>query len=124
MPGSLGTPGAASFILVVDSWPVMEWLKNREPAASGFQALVESAREGKQILLMSTINLSEIYYNCWNEWNEARAEDVLQVLERLPVHMLHPTQEDALAAARIKGRYKLAYADAFGAVLAMKFNAP
>jgi hypothetical protein len=93
MPGSLGTPASSSPILVVDSWPAMEWFKKRRPIADRFRLLIEEARVGGPILLMSSINLGEIYYNCWNAWDEARADEAL------------------------------AYADAFAAVLAMEFGA-
>ena len=70
MPGSLGGPEGLSSLLVIDSWPVMEWLKRRQPVSLLFRSLIETAQAGRRILLMSTINLGEIYYNCWNEWDE------------------------------------------------------
>jgi predicted nucleic acid-binding protein len=114
--------GNGTFVL--DSWPVMEWLKAREPLVNRFELWMEASRRGDIHLVLSTINLGEIYYNAWNEWSETRAEVALASLKALPILIIHPTEEDALSAARIKGRYKISYADAFAAVLALEFDAP
>ena len=124
MPGSSAGPGSIEQFLVVDSWPVMEWLKQREPVASAFRKIVAAAQNSDVTLLLSTINLGEIYYNSWNEWGQARAERILAEMSDLPIRLVHPTAEDALAAAKIKARFKLAYADAFAAILALEFQAP
>ncbi len=124
MPASLVGVAIDRSSLVLDSWPVMEWLKNRYPAADDFEDLLVSARLGRTTLLMSSINLGEIYYNCWNEWNEARADSMLERFPILPIRIVHPTQPDVMFAAWIKGRYKVSYADAFAAVLALEQQAP
>jgi len=92
----------------------MEWLKAREPTATYFDSLIDGARAGRVRLLMSTINFGEVYYSCWNWWDEARAEQLAAVVKALPVEIIHPTADDAFLAARIKGYYKGAYGDAFG----------
>jgi len=73
---------------------------------------------------MSTINLGEVYYNSAGEWGESRAEAIYAESLKLPIHFIHPVEEDVLAAARIKARYQCAYGDAFPAVLAMEFDCP
>jgi len=55
-------------LFVLDSWPVMEWLKAREPVATRFDELIDLANLGRAHLLMSTINLGEVYYLSWKEW--------------------------------------------------------
>ncbi len=124
MPESLGASSSGSIILIIDSWPLMEWLKNRHPAASHFNGRIELARSGQRTLLLSSISLGEMYYNSWKEWNQDRAEEVLAAIAKLPIHVIHPTESDVLAAARIKGRYQVSYADAFVALLAIQFAAP
>jgi predicted nucleic acid-binding protein len=114
--------GPQSPNLVVDSWPVMEWLKGREPVASRFRALLEAGRRGELRLLLSNINVGEIYYNCWREWGEARANEVLADWPTLPVQLVHPTEAAVLAAARVKAQYAISYADAFAVVLAIEFG--
>ncbi len=111
-----------SEILVLDSWPIMEWLKAREPSATRFDVLIERAKTGDIRLLMSSMNLGEVYYNSWGVWGESRAEAILADLDQLPIHIFHPKQEDAIAAARIKAVYQCSYADAFAVVLAKEFG--
>ena len=121
MPASLVR--SDNLTLVVDSWPVMEWLKKRQPTTNRFITILALAQAGEVTLLLSSINLGEIYYNCWNEWGKDRAEEVLLRLRKPPISIIHPNQEDVLAAARVKAQYKVSYADAFVAVLAIEFGA-
>ena len=50
-------------LLVIDSWPVLEWLRQREPSVSRFDLLLDSARSGDVLLIMSSVNLGQILYN-------------------------------------------------------------
>ncbi|MBI3696593.1 MAG: hypothetical protein HY238_17350, partial [Acidobacteria bacterium] len=47
---------------VLDAWAVMAWIKDEEPAASRVQALVEAAEARGLELLISMVNLGEVYY--------------------------------------------------------------
>src|ERR1019366_7685636 len=96
MPASSGGLATGRRAMVVDSWPVMEWLKDRQPIASQFLSLIEEARSLELELPISSINLGEIYYNCWNEWSEKRADEVLSDIFDLPIRLIHPTFEDTL----------------------------
>lgn len=42
-----GTP------LVLDAWPIMEWFRGREPAASAFSSLLTDAARGRISLSMN-----------------------------------------------------------------------
>jgi predicted nucleic acid-binding protein len=111
-------------ILVVDSWPALEWLKRRELGTTRFRQLLSRAQGSEATLLMSSINLGEIYYNCLIEWGEERADALLAEFRKLPLLIIHPREDDALAAARMKGRYRCSYADAFACILALEFSCP
>jgi predicted nucleic acid-binding protein len=100
----------------------MEWLKGRNPVADRVAVLLDGAKIGTDRLLMSSINLGEIYYNCWREWDEARADATLEMLRKHPIQVVHPTEEDVLEAARVKAQYAISYADAFAVVLAIEFG--
>ncbi len=101
----------------------MEWLKAREPTASYMDALIEDAKSNQCVLLMSTINQGEIFYLSCGLWGEARADSILSQLHVLPIEVVHPISRDVLSAARIKSRFKIAYADAFAAILGIEFGA-
>jgi predicted nucleic acid-binding protein len=107
-------------VLILDFWPIMEWLKDRNPVADRVALLLDSAKIGINRLLLSSINLGEIYYNCWKEWDEARADATLEMLRKHPIQVVHPTKEVVLRAARVKAQYAISYADAV--VLAIEFG--
>jgi ribonuclease VapC len=98
----------------------MEWFKSRQPVADRFEELIVSAERFEVRLLLSTINLGEVFYNCWNEWDEHRAHEAAEIVQQLPLQIVHPNREDVLAAARLKAKYKVAYADCFAAILAVE----
>jgi uncharacterized protein len=77
---------------------------------------------GELRLLVRDINVGEIYYNRWKEWGEARANEALADWPTLPIQVVHPTEADVLAAARVKAQYAISYADAFAVVLAVEFG--
>lgn len=63
--------------LVLDAWPVMEWLKGRRKAADYFELLIADANGSRVELFMSRINLGEIYYSTAKDWDTVRAERFL-----------------------------------------------
>lgn len=123
MSGNLVHFPRCNKIFVLDSWPLMEWLRHREPIASQMNEWMEAALEGRLGLILSTINLGEVYYNCWHLWGEQEAERIHSLLVLLPIQIRHPSEKDVVAAARLKARFKISYADAFTAVLAQEIGA-
>ena len=51
------------------------------------------------------------------------AEELLNRLPSLPIHLTLPDVQDVLAAAKLKAQYRISYADAFAAALAQRENA-
>jgi ribonuclease VapC len=51
------------------------------------------------------------------------AEDVIDLLDNYPLRLVESDRSLTLAAARFKGKYRLAYADCFAAALAVQHNA-
>lgn len=113
----------AATLLVLDSWPVMEWLKGREPVMTRFDELIHLAMMGEVQLLISNINFGEIYYNSCKEWGENRADEICEEFDGLPIRIVHPSAGGVLAAARVKARYNFPYADSFAVVLALDYGA-
>jgi ribonuclease VapC len=76
---------------------------------------------------MSVVNLGEVYYNAARRVDAAAseevAEEVLRRMLRLPVEFIEATAELTLEAARLKAKYRIAYADCFAASLANNLNA-
>lgn len=104
-------------IAVLDSWAVLRYLENAEPAATLVADLLDEARP-----LMSWINLGEVHYviRCARSEDDA-LETVRDLRDVLDVRL--PDERLVLDAARIKADHPMAFADAFGAALAVSEHA-
>ena len=101
---------------------MIAWLLDRG-AASKVQAIIQQADAGKLQLLMSWINVGEVYYIAAKRYGREKAEKFLYRLPSLPIRVVLPDESDIIAAARLKGSRRLAYADAFAAALALREGA-
>jgi len=109
---------------VLDSWAILEWIGGRQSASDLVAKLLAEAEEGRTRLLMSAINVGEVYYFLRKHHSEALAESWRESSPTLPVTVEVPTANDIWNAAALKGRFRIAYADAFAAALAQKYNCP
>ena len=99
--------------IVLDSWAVLRFLENVQPAANLVAALLDEQRP-----LMSWINLGEVHYVVRRAHGEGAAmETVRDLRDVLDVRL--PDERTVLDAARIKADHPMAFADAFGAALAI-----
>jgi uncharacterized protein len=108
---------------LLDSWAVLAYLKQEQPADSRVIALLEQAKQGAARLLMSIINLGEVYYSVGRLKGEDLAEQILADLRLLPVEILPVDEATVFTAARWKMCYPLSYADAFAAAAAEQHHA-
>jgi predicted nucleic acid-binding protein len=109
---------------VLDSWAILEWMSGRQPATPVVRELLTDAEEGRTRLLMSAINVGEVYYFLRKQHSEELAESWRETSRTLPATLEVPTFEDIWNAALLKARFAIAYADAFAAALAQKYNCP
>ena len=109
---------------VLDSWAILEWISGRPPASNLVGALLSEAAEDRVKLLMSAINVGEVYYFLRKHHSETLADFWRESSRTLPVTIEVPTAEDIWNAASLKARFPIAYADAFAAALAQKYNCP
>lgn len=99
--------------IVLDSWAVLRFLENTEPAASLVADLLDAERP-----LMSWINLGEVHYVIRRSSGEDRAIETVRDLRDV-IDVRLPDERMVLDAARLKADHPMAYADAFGAALAI-----
>jgi predicted nucleic acid-binding protein len=112
MPGS---------IKVVDSWALVAWIRD-EPAASLVEVLLGDAEAGTLTLLMSLINIAETFYIVAKR-SPRSAEEFLTRLPSLPIRVVAPSEDDIMAAARVKAAHPVAFGDAFAIALAQSNDA-
>jgi predicted nucleic acid-binding protein len=108
----------------LDSWPIVEWIKGRQPATDMVKGLLAEAEAGTARLFMSAINVGEVYYYVRKYQGEGLAKTWRESSRALPVTIEVPTMEEVWDAALLKGQYPIAYADAFAAALARKYRCP
>ena len=109
---------------IIDSWPILEWMAGRQPVRDIVRQLLREAEVGDIRLLMSAINVGEVYYFLRKNHGAAQAEDWRQTSPALPINVEVPTLAEIWNAALLKGRFPISYADAFAAALAQKYNCP
>jgi predicted nucleic acid-binding protein len=99
------------------------WLRDERPAADSVRATLQEADEENLQLSMSWINVGEVYYMLARKHDSKTAEIFLTRLPSLPIRLVLPEEEEIVAAAKLKSTYRISYADAFAAALAVKENA-
>lgn len=114
--GSSPGPRARPLRYCLDSWSVVEWLADREPAASRVDDILPRRP------VMSWINVGEVFYVVERREGRAAAVEVVDFL-RARVALDLPTPERVLEAAALKAGYAMSYADAFAVATALAYDA-
>ncbi len=108
---------------VLDAWALLAFLQGEQPAATRVRQVIEAAQNHSLRLMVSIINIGEVYYCVGRKYGQKEADEVLSILRLLPMDILPTDDEIVLAAARLKMVHVLAYADAFAAIAARKNDA-
>ena len=110
--------------LLLDSWPVLEWLKRRQPVAAEFRRLIEESLAGTTSLSMSRMNYGEVLYSIKKDFPENRIKQATEAFLEIPIKFY--SIDDALVdeAAELKSVYTVSYADAFAAALSLRLDIP
>lgn len=110
---------------VLDSFAVLAWMA-AEPAAPTVRQWLNRAGKAEARLYLSAVNAGEVYYRLARTGGEARADAFLSAMRRraFPWRLESVSQARVWRAARVKGRFALAYADAFAVALAAELGVP
>lgn len=107
---------------VLDSWAVAAWVRG-EPSAPKVRALLSAAETGTLDLIMSMVNVGEVYYLLAKQRARGEAEQFLDDVERVPVRIVGAPNDLILEAARWKSQYPISYADGFALATAVRERA-
>ena len=110
--------------LIFDSWPIVEWILDKEPVSSLVDTMLIEAEAGRLVLRMSAINVGEVFYFVRKQFSESLAEEWRTSSATLPIKIEVPTAGEIWDAANLKSKWPISYADAFAAALAMKYHCP
>ena len=100
---------------LLDSWALLAWLYQEKPAADRIEGLLHEAVELRVQLMLSVINLGEVYYIFGRARGAAAADKLVSHLKKLPIQMLPVDEDKVLAAGQYKMNHAISYADAFAA---------
>ncbi len=103
--------------VVLDSWAILRFLEDAEPTAGLVDSLLDTERP-----LMSWINLGEVLYILRRSHGDNAATETVRDLRDV-IDARLPDERLVLDAARLKADRPMAYADAFGAALAISARA-
>jgi predicted nucleic acid-binding protein len=109
--------------LVLDAWALLAFIQGEEPAASRVMQLIGQAEQKRVLLVMSWINLGEVYYNIGRQKGRDEARETLDEILLLPIGLHNVKKRDVLAAAENKMNFAMSYADAFAVALTQSLNA-
>ena len=109
----------AAFTL--DSFALLAYLEG-EAGMPRVQAILAAAQTGSHTVYLSLINLGEVLYITERESGLVPAQRTLAAIDQLPLQIVPVTRATVFAAAHIKARYSISYADAFAVVTAQEYH--
>jgi len=108
---------------VLDSWAVLAYLHG-EPVGVVVRDRLEEARKAGRTLPLCVVNWGEVLYRTFREKGQSEMERVAAAIEGLPISIVDADPVLTIQAAALKGRFRIAYADAYCAALALALGAP
>ena len=108
--------------IVLDSWSVLAFLGG-EPKGEEVMDLVTRVTEGGGALLMSVVNVGEVWYTIARRVSVEAADEDIEGLLKLGMQFIDADWDLTRAAAAFKSRHRMSYADAYAAALAKTYNA-
>lgn len=107
---------------VLDSYAMIAYFED-EAGADRVAEILRQLIQGKAKGYMSVINWGEIYYNTMREEGIDEAEKVILQFSKFPIEVVDVNRGLAYEAAKLKGKYRIAYADCFAIALSAKLKA-
>lgn len=103
--------------IVLDSWAIMAFLED-ESAAERVADLIADAAEQGSTILMSVINVGEVWYSTARKRSPRDADRALRWLSEMGIGIVDADMKLTQTAAAYKARGGISYADCFAAALA------
>ncbi len=104
-------------VKVLDASALLAYLEKE----AGFEKVKDSFDKGSaggKDLLMTTVNLGEVYYIVMKEYSQQDAEKVFNLVKTFPIEFVPVDLALSIQAAQYKAAKNLPYADCFAAALA------
>jgi len=108
-------------VYVLDSFAVLALLQS-EPGAGEVQTVLRRAQRGEAEAYLSVINLGEVIYTVERELGIQEAHRAIAIVQQLPLRIVQATQQRVFAAAHVKAKARISYADAFAVAAAAELG--
>lgn len=109
-------------VYVFDSFALLAYFDG-EAGMERVRSLLEGAEGRRHTVYASMINLGEVLYITERERGLVEARRTLGAIDQLPLEIVGVSRTTVLAAAHIKARFPIAYADAFAVATAHEHGA-
>lgn len=113
---------SATSTYVLDSFALLAFFQD-EPGGPRVRELLERSARGEVTLALTTVNLAEVVYRTERTLGLERAQEVLAKIAEFDLALATVDRELALAAAHLKARHTMSYADCLVAALALQLDA-
>lgn len=107
---------------VLDSYALMAFFED-EPGADMVRSLIFKAEEGSVSLLMSVVNLGEVWYSIARSNSPEVADQYVDEINGMAIEIVDADWALTHLAAAFKANGNIAYADCFAAALAKNHKA-
>jgi uncharacterized protein len=108
--------------VIFDAFAVLAWLYD-EPGRDHVTSLLKRVAAGELWGGVCSVNVGEVYYRTFKTRGQEIADSYLPFLRKLPWQVVPASNDLVWAAARLKARYPISYADAFALACAQQHNA-
>ncbi|MFQ5796578.1 MAG: type II toxin-antitoxin system VapC family toxin [Candidatus Bipolaricaulia bacterium] len=98
--------------IVLDSWAVIAWL-NKEPGYKQIDQWLEKGRREEAVLLMSIINIGEVYLQIGRKRGKEMARTIIEKLRQIPIQVVRVSNALVYKAFDYQFSHDLPLADAF-----------
>lgn len=103
---------------VLDSWALLAFFEDERPASERVEALLLEAQRKHHSLLMSVVDLGEVWYSVARAYSPEEADQAVERALALGVQVIPADWAITRLASTYKARARIAYADGFALALA------
>ncbi|MEW6364916.1 MAG: type II toxin-antitoxin system VapC family toxin [Acidobacteriota bacterium] len=109
-----------------DAFALLSWFQREPGAVRVRDFLAEAEGSPENAVYMSVVNLGEVYYRVMRARGIERADELWNEVGGggVPITLLGASQSRVRAAAAIKGRHLVSYADGFAIATAKELGVP
>lgn len=107
---------------ILDANAILDYVEDG-PGAATVERLLREAFRHDAALMISVINLGEVFYCLWKSKGEQKARQTIDDMALLPLQVVPVDLPQALKAGELKALHKIPYADGIAGALAVAHNA-